>query len=82
MSPEHPNSEAPHIKFAPEPQRGDNGKHALYIPGPRERENGRHIYSVFLFLILTHGQINLSHRCQMVSSHNVFHEVVKLTLNK
>lgn len=46
VSPEHPNSEAPHIKFAPEPQRGDNGKHALYIPGPRERENDQSITSL------------------------------------
>ncbi|KAF2188061.1 potassium transport protein 1 [Zopfia rhizophila CBS 207.26] len=37
--PERLNNEATHIKFAPEPQRCDNGKQALYIPGPREREN-------------------------------------------
>lgn len=30
-----------HIKFAPEPQRG-NEKKGLYIPGPRELETGKH----------------------------------------
>ena len=39
-STERPVSDAAHITFAPEPQRGDEKK-ALYVPGPPEPERGK-----------------------------------------